>query len=194
TVEAPQGIITNDNSSVLSTEVTDKEQSSGSETGRRNIDALKSFRRLALVAVAAERFRAKAPEPISENHKIVFPERKLLTKARLEELQRPTESYLRQIVAKEKPPKTPNLKTRSLSLSGSNSGKTSTSALTNFRRVSQAAMATRILIDREHRKVSGSGFSDFQSRKETNQGKTLAEMMDELKNCRYLRNSTMNDE
>lgn len=207
-VEAPQGIIFNDNSSALrtiiplssdnssvsSTEVTSKVRSSTSETGSRNIDALRSFRKLALLAVAAERFRAEASKPNSENRKIVLPERKVLTKARLEELQRPTESYLRQIVAEEMPLKMPNVKTRSRSLSQSNSGTTSASGITKFRRASQAAMATRILIDREHRKVSGSGFSHFESRKETNQGKTLAEMMNELKNCRYLRNSTMDDE
>ena len=110
-------------------------------------------------------------------------------KARLEELQRPTESYLRQIVALESSSKTPMLKTRSRSVSGMNAGKTSASGITRFRRVSQAAMATRILIDRENRKAAASMCSD--SRKEVDQGKTLAEMMDELKNCRYLRTSNL---
>ena len=194
TVKAPEGILINDNSSGFSSKINVlKEQSSVGETGR-NIDALKSFRRLALVAVAAERFRAKAPASNFENHRIALPERKLSTKARLAELQRPTESYLRQTVAEETFSKTPNAKTISGSWSGSHSGKTSVSGITNFRRVSQTAMATRILIDRKHRKVSGSGFSGIESRKEPNQGKTLAEMMEELKNCRYLRNSTVDDE
>lgn len=192
-VVAPQGIVINGNSSVPSNEKTNKEQGLASETGK-NVDALRSFRRLALVAVAAERFRAKAPKPTSENRKTAFPERKLSTKERLEELQRPTESYLRHYVVEETVSKTPALKTRSKSLSGFNSGKTSASGITDFRRVSQAAMATRILIDRKHRKISGSGFSGLESRKQTNQGKTLAEIMNELKDCRYLRNSTMDDE
>ena len=71
----------------------------------------------------------------------------------------------------------------------------SASSVRNVRRVSQAAMATRILIERKHRKTSGSGFSaGLEPQRQANQGKTLAEMMNELKNCRYLRNSTMDDE
>lgn len=149
---------------------------------------------MALVAVAAERLRAKAPKPTSENRQIAFPERKLSTKERLEELQRPTESYLRHYVVEETVSKTPNLKTSSKSQSGINSGKTSATGVTNIRRVSQAAMATRILIDRKHRKTPGSGISGLESQRQSNQGKTLAEMMNELKDCRYLRNSTMDDE
>ena len=180
TVVAPQGIAINaGNSSVLrSNEKIDKEQI---KIGQ-NVDALRRFRRLALVAVAAERFRAKG-------HQIAFPERKLSTKEKLEELQRPTESYLRQTVSK-----TPSLTARSKSLSGIISGKTSASSVSNVRRVSQAAMATRILIEKKHRKTSGSGFSGFESQRQANQEKPLAEMMNELKDCRYLRNSTMNDE
>ena len=193
TVLAPQGIVVNGNSSGSSNGKTDKEQSLTSETGQ-NVDALGSFRRLALFAVAAERFRAKASKPTSENRQIAFPERKLSTKERLEELQRPTESYLRHYVMEETASKTPSLKSGRKSLSGIDSGKTSASGVTNIRRVSQAAMATRILIDRKHRKTSGGGFSSLESQKETNQGKTLAEMMNELKDCRYLRNSTIDDE
>ena len=187
TVVAPQGIAKNaGNSSVLrSNEKIDKEQI---KIGQ-NVDALRRFRRLALVVVAAERFRAKGSTPSSENHQIAFPERKLSTKEKLEELQRPTESYLRQTVSK-----TPSLTARSKSLSGIISGKTSASSVSSVRRVSQAAMATRILIERKHRKTSGSGFSGFESQRQANQEKPLAEMMNELKDCRYLRNSTMNGE
>lgn len=194
TVVAPRGIVLNDNSSVSPHEKNDTEQSSASDETGRNIDALRSFRRLALVAVAAERFQTKTTKPNSENRQIVLPEKKLLTKARLEELQRPTESYLRQIVADETSSKSTSFKSRSKSVSGISSGKTSVSGITNFRRVSQAAMATRILMDRRTRKVSGNRFSELESRKDKNQGKTLAEMMDELKDCRYLRNSTMDNE
>ena len=194
TVVAPLGIVINaGNPSASSNRNTDKEQSSTSATGQ-NVDALRGFRRLALVAVAAERFRAKAPIPTSENRQIAFPERKLSTKERLEELQRPTESYLRHYVVEETVPKTPSLKTSSKSLSRINSGITSASGVTNIRRVSQAAMATRILMDRRHRKTSGNGFSGLESQRQSNQGKTLAEMMNALKDCRYLRNSTMDDE
>ena len=195
TVQAPQGIVSNENSTVSPHEKSEKEQISAESEARRKVEALRSFRRLALVAVAAERFRNAAPKTSSENRKIsVSPERKTLTKARLEELQRPTESYLRQVAADEKSSNSLSLRTRSKSVSGSSTGKTSAHGFTNFRRVSQAAMATRILIDRGSRKVSGTGLSELESRKETNQGKTLAEMMNELKNCRYLRNSNFDDE
>ena len=196
TVVAPQGIAINagDSSASRLNEKTDTEQSLTNDI-RQNVDALRNFRRLALVAVAAERFRANASKPNSENHQIAFPERKLSTKEKLEELQRPTESYLRHYVVEETVSKTPSLTARSKSLSGINSGKTSASSVRNVRRVSQAAMATRILIERKHRKTSGSGFSaGLEPQRQANQGKTLAEMMNELKNCRYLRNSTMDDE
>lgn len=183
TVVAPKGIVINGNSSVSSNEKTDN------ETVRSN-DALRDFRRLALVAVATERFS----KPTSGNRQITFPERKLSTTERLEELQRPTESYLRRNVVEETVSKTPSLTTRSKSLSGINSGKTSASGVRNIRRVSQAAMTTRILIDRKHRKTSEGGFSSLESQRQKNPGKTLAEMMNELKDCRYLRNSTMDDE
>lgn len=183
TVIAPKGIVINGNSSVSSNEKTDN------ETVRSN-DALRDFRRLALVAVATERFS----KPTSGNRQITFPERKLSTSERLEELQRPTESYLRRNVVEETVSKTPSLTSRSKSLSGINSGKTSASGVRNIRRVSQAAMATRILIDRKHRKTSEGGFSSLESQRQKNPGKTLAEMMNELKDCRYLRNSTMDDE
>ena len=195
TVVAPQGIEINaGNSSGSSNEKTDEGQNSTIAT-RQNVDALRGFRRLALVAVAAERFRARVPKPASENRQIALPERKLSTKERLEELQRPTESYLRHYVVDETVSKTPNLKTSSKSLSEMiNSDKTSASGVTNIRRISQAAMATRILIDRKHRNTPVSGFSGLESQRQTNQGKTLAEMMNELKDCRYLRNSTTDDE
>lgn len=183
TVIAPKRIVINGNSSVSSNEKTDN------ETVRSN-DALRDFRRLALVAVATERFS----KPTSGNRQITFPERKLSTSERLEELQRPTESYLRRNVVEETVSKTPSLTSRSKSLSGINSGKTSASGVRNIRRVSQAAMATRILIDRKHRKTSEGGFSSLESQRQKNPGKTLAEMMNELKDCRYLRNSTMDDE
>lgn len=192
TVVAPKGIVINGNSSVSSNEKTDKEQSPTNETVRSN-DALRDFRRLALVAVATERLS----KPTTGNRQIAFPERKLSTTERLEELQRPTESYLRRNVLEdleETVSKTPGLTTRSKSLSGINSGKTSASGVRNLRRVSQAALTTRILIDRKHRKTSDGGFSGLESQRQKNPGKTLAEMMNELKDCRYLRNSTMDDE
>lgn len=189
TVVAPKGIVINGNSSVSSNEKTDKEQSPTNETVRSN-DALRDFRRLALVAVATERLS----KPTSGNRQIAFPERKLSTTERLEELQRPTESYLRRNVVEETVSKTPSLTTRSKSLSGINSSKTSASSVKNIRRVSQAAMTTRILIDRKHRKTSEGGFLSLESQRQKNPGKTLAEMMNELKDCRYLRNSTMDDE
>lgn len=195
TVIAPQGIAINagNSSASPSNEKTGKEQSFTNETGQ-NANALRSFRRLALVAVAAERFRAKASKPSSKNHQIVFPARKLSTKKKLEELQRPTESYLRHSVVEETVSKTRSLTARSKSLGGINSGKTSASSVRNVRRMSQAAMTTRILIERKHRKTTGSGFSGLESQRQASQAKTLAEMMNELKDCRYLRNSTMNDE
>ena len=194
TVVAPLRITINPgNPSASSNKNTDKEQSPTSATGQ-NVAALRGFRRLALVAVAAEGFCAKAPKPTAENRQIAFPERKLSAKDRLEELQKPTESFLRHYVAEEAVSKTPSLITRSKSLSGINSGKPSVSGVANIRRVSQAAMATRILIDRKHKNTSGSGFPSLEPQRQTNQGKTLAEMMDELKDCRYLRNSIMNDE
>ena len=187
TVEPPEGIVINKHSSSLNKQ--NRNESSSSNERGRNFEALRNFRRLALVAVAAERFSSKNFKSRSEKSEIILPKRKLSSKARLEELQRPTESYLRQIVALESSSKTPMLKTRSRSVSGMNAGKTSASGITRFRRVSQAAMATRILIDRENRKAAASMCSD--SRKEVDQGKTLAEMMDELKNCRYLRTSNL---
>ena len=194
TVIAPQGIAINagNSSASPSSEKTGKEQSFTNETGQ-NANALRSFRRLALAAVAAERFRAKASKPSSKNHQIVFPARKLSTKEKLEELQRPTESYLRHSVVEETVSKTPSLTARSKSLGGTTSGKTSASSVRNVRRVSQAATTTRILIERKHRKTSGSGFSGLESQRQASQVKSLAEMMNELKDCRYLRNSTMND-
>ena len=185
TVIAPQGIAINAGNSSAS---------QLNEKAGQNIDALRSFRRLALVAVTAERFRANASKPSSENHQIAFPQRKLSIKDKLEELQRPTESYLRHYVVEETVSKTPSLSARSKSLSGINSGKTSASTVRNVRRVSQAAIATRISIERKHRKTSGSGFSGLESQRQANSEKTLAEMMNELKNCRYLRNSTTDDE
>ena len=109
-------------------------------------------------------------------------------------MQRPTESYLRHSVVEETVSKTPSLTARSKSLGGTTSGKTSASSVRNVRRVSQAAMTTRILIERKHRKTSGSGFSGLESQRQASQVKSLAEMMNELKDCRYLRNSTMNDD
>ena len=186
TVETPKEI--NENSS--SKDKQSENESSASMERKRNFEALRNFRRLVLVAVAAERFSAKNIKLSPENREIIVPKRKLSSKARLEELQRPTESYLRQIMAEEIHSKKP----RSRSESAVNAGKTSASGVTKFRRASQAAMATRILIDRENRKVTGTGFSSLGSRKETNQAKSLAEMMNELKNCRYLRTGSTNEQ
>lgn len=179
TVEPPQGIVISE------------ESNPSSERGQ-NFEALRNFRRLALVAVAAERFNSKNFNSSSEDREGIVSKRKF-SKARLEELQRPTESYLRQIVAEQTTPKTPAPKFRSKSANELTSGKSSARAVSKFRRLSHAAMATRILIDRENRKLMGSG-SSTESRQEANQGKTLAEMMDELKDCRYLRSSVIKDE
>ena len=179
TVEAPQGIVIS-------------EESSPSSERRQNFEALRNFRRLALAAVAAERFNSKNFNSSSEDREGIVSKRKF-SKARLEELQRPTESYLRQIVAEQTTSKTPAPKFRSKSANELTFGKSSARAVSKFRRLSHAAMATRILIDRENRKLMGSG-SSTESRQEANQGKTLAEMMDELKDCRYLRSSAIKDE
>ena len=179
TVEAPQGIVTS-------------EESSPSSERRQNFEALRNFRRLALVAVAAEKLNSKNFNSSSEDREGIVSKRKL-SKVRLEELQRPTESYLRQIVAEQSTSKTPAPKFRSKSADALTSGKPSARGVSKFRRLSHAAMATRILIDRKNRKLVGSG-SSTESRQEANQGKTLAEMMDELKDCRYLRSSAIKDE
>ena len=192
TVEAPEGIVINEHSSSLNKQIGSEPNSSSDR--ERNFDALQNFRRLALAAVATKRFSANNLNSSSENHKNVVPRRKKSSKARLEDLQRPTESYLRQIVAEETSSKTPLFRTRSSSMNRANARTTTASGITKIRRISQAAMATQILIDRQNRKVAGSGISDSESRKIANQGKTLAEMMDELKDCRYLRNSTADDD
>ena len=190
TVEAPRGIVKNEHPPSLNKQ-NGQESSPSSESGQ-NFQALRNFRRLALVAVAAERFNSKSFKSSSDDLEGSVPKRKS-SKARLEELQRPTESYLRQIVAEETTSKTPAEKFRSKSENALNSGKSSASDVSKFRRLSHAAMETRILIDRENRKSVGSG-SWTGSRQEANQGKTLAEMMDELKDCRYLRYSAVKDE
>lgn len=195
TVQAPPGRAINRNSRISRYEESFKEQNSTkSETGE-NIDGLRSFRPLALVAIAAQRFRSATTKASPENPKTgISPDKKILTKVRLEELQRPTESYLRQVAgAEETTTNTLGLRTRSKSENGSSSGNVSVNGITNLRRVSQAALATRVLVDRGSRKVSATGLSELESRQETNQGKSLSDMMNELRNCRYLRNSSHDD-
>ena len=185
TVKAPEGIIDH---VPLSRQRSDDASSLSKET-QRNFEALRNFRRLALVAVAAERFRSNTLESHSEDREVTVAKRKLSSKSRLEDLQRPTESYLRQIVADED--FTPVLKTRSRSLGAVTHGKTSVSGIAKFRRVTQAAMATQILLERESRKETKGRFSSVESRQEINREKSLAEMMNELKDCRYLRTGSI---
>lgn len=185
TIEALQEIAIDKHSSLSKKQNKNDKHLSSPE---QNSKALRKFRRLTFAAVAAERFNRKNFfNPSSENRGDIVPKRKLFVKARLEELQRPTESFLRQIVGEETATKPPVLKTRSKSVGGL----TSTNGPSKYRRASQAAIATRILIDRESRKVVGGGFANFGSGKEANEGKTLAETLNELKDCRYLRSSTL---
>lgn len=181
TVKAPEGIIDH---VPLSRKRSDDASSLYKET-QRNFEALRNFRRLALVAVAAERFRSNTLKSHSEDRKETVAKRKLSSKSKLEHLQRPTENYLRQIVADED--FTPALKTRSRSLGAVTHGKTAVGGIAKFRRVTQAAMATQILLEREKRKETKGRFSSVEARREINREKSLAVMMNELKDCRYLR-------
>ena len=186
TVKAPEGIIDH---VPLSRQRSDDASSPSKET-QRNFEALRNFRRLALVAVAAEKFRSNTLKSQSEDRETVAKRTgKLSSKSRLEDLQRPTESYLRQIVADED--FTPVLKTRSRSLGAVTHEKTSVSGIAKFRRVTQAAIATQILLERENRKEMKDRFSSVEARQEINREKSLAEMMNELKDCRYLRTGSI---
>ena len=185
TVKAPEGIIDH---VPLSRQRSDDASSLSKET-QRNFEALRNFRRLALVVVAAERFRSNTLESHSEDREETVAKRKFSSKSRLEDLQRPTESYRRQIVADED--FTPVLKTRSRSLGAVTHGKTSVSGIAKFRRVTQAAMATQILLEKENRKETKGRFSSVEARQEINREKSLAEMMNELKDCRYLRTGSI---
>ena len=186
TVKAPEGIIDH---VPLSRQRSDDASSPSKET-QRNFAALRNFRRLALVAVAAEKFRSNTLKSQSEDRETVAKRTgKLSSKSRLEDLQRPTESYLRQIVADED--FTPVLKTRSRSLGAVTHEKTSVSGIAKFRRVTQAAIATQILLERENRKETKGRFSSVEARQEINREKSLAEMMNELKDCRYLRTGSI---
>lgn len=190
TVKAPEGIIDH---VPLSRQRSDDASSPSKET-QRNFEALRNFRRLALVAVAAEKFRSNTLKSQSEDRETVAKRTgKLSSKSRLEDLQRPTESYLRQIVADED--FTPVLKTRSRSLGAVTHEKTSVSGIAKFRRVTQAAIATQILLERENRKETKGRLSSVEAsveaRQEINREKSLAEMMNELKDCRYLRTGSI---
>ena len=149
--------------------------------------AIQNFRRLAFMTFATNSFQSGVQSKKNSAPAKTQPERKL-SKARLEELQKPTESYLRQLSSKR----------RSVSVTGAHPrlqekhsapelSITTSSGLQNFRKLSTAVVATNALLERRRR--SSSVNNPTPTSPHVNEDKSLAEMMDELKSCRYLRKS-----
>ena len=154
-----------------------------------NFKALEDFRRLALAAIAAKKFgedrAAKSANGKAEMKGRLILGRKLSQTSRLESSQKPTESYLRQITCKENPPSISRIETGSSKVSISGVGS---------RRVSQAAVETRMLIARHQKKAAGNGCEHSMDLKHERPNKnTLPEMMNALKDCRYLRSPNVDE-